>query len=126
MKSHLRSLIHQCGKKLLRYCGEFQGKHSLLPCTPFIKNSTSNAPKIWREIGDKSTANLKTFGKIPTKSHHFTRFLQIKREFQKEKNGKPLRCLFLVTRLKKIVTYVPIPLESYGASMDCKMHGFQF
>ena len=101
MKSHLRSLIHQCGKKLLRYCGEFQGKHSLLPCTPFIENSYFKCAKDLEEIGDKSTANLKTFGKIQTKSHHFTRFLQIKREFQKEKKWKTFALFIFGNEVKE-------------------------
>ncbi len=54
MKSYLRSLVHQCGKQLLRYCGEFQGNHSLLPCTPFIENSyfkcTKDLEENWGQI----------------------------------------------------------------------------
>ena len=70
MKSHLRSLIHQCGKKLLRYCGEFQGKHSLLPCTPFIKNSYFKCAKDlegnWRQIYSEFKDVWKNPDEIPS------------------------------------------------------------
>ena len=63
----------------------------------------------------------KALGTGISKGIHFNQIVVLN-----EKNGKPLRYLFLATRLKKIVIYVPIQPESYGASMDCKMHGFQF
>ena len=54
MTPYIRNLIHQFGKKLLRYLGEFQAKHSLLPCTPFLENRhfqcANTLEKNWKKI----------------------------------------------------------------------------
>ncbi len=88
MKSYLRSFIHQCGKNLLRYCGEFQGKHSQLPCTPFLENSHFECAKNLEQNWDKINKEFKQVWEHPDQIPSFHEISPDQKRISKGKKWK--------------------------------------
>lgn len=88
MKSYLRSLIHQFGKRLLRYCGEFQGRHSQLPCTPFLENSHFKCATDLEENWDKINKEFELVWKDPDEIPSFHEISPDQKRISKGKKWK--------------------------------------